>query len=351
MTLSAVGDLTAAAVGLGSMAEVANEVLPGLTLATHATLVFVYHAKAPGQMVTYTPPGTPDLIGEYFRNYVADCPLHQIKERIDGAIIPTTRLAREKQFTKTAVYSDLFRPWGLDHHLVARLVPADAAKGTGEIGVIINRDRRRGEYTDDEVRMVEMLAPSLRAALRRASQLDDARARLTAVEALLIDSGDDRVKVVIDRSGDVVHVHGAGTSAAATAVVEALRDRAHPVNAAAQSAARSVGSVTLAHVVSAPTGETFRAELSRTAALLGGQPLVIATLVPLMTPAPRTWERWRLSRAETAILQELVAGRTNLEIGARLFISPETVRTHLTRVFKKMGVRSRLEAVIAATRR
>lgn len=44
-------------------------------------------------------------------------------------------------------------------------------------------------------------------------------------------------------------------------------------------------------------------------------------------------------------------GHTNLEISERLFISVNTVKTHLTRVFAKLNVRSRRDLTRLAARR
>jgi DNA-binding CsgD family transcriptional regulator len=44
-------------------------------------------------------------------------------------------------------------------------------------------------------------------------------------------------------------------------------------------------------------------------------------------------------------------GQSNKEIGARLFISEGTVKTHVKNLFAKLGVNSRSEAVAAAIRR
>jgi DNA-binding NarL/FixJ family response regulator len=44
----------------------------------------------------------------------------------------------------------------------------------------------------------------------------------------------------------------------------------------------------------------------------------------------------------------LVAGRSNSEIGATLFISEKTVRNSLTRIFEKLGVRTRTRAALLA---
>jgi DNA-binding NarL/FixJ family response regulator len=53
-----------------------------------------------------------------------------------------------------------------------------------------------------------------------------------------------------------------------------------------------------------------------------------------------------LTPAETLVLSGLEAGRTNAEIAGQLRISTNTVRTHLSRIFTKMEVRTRTQAVL-----
>jgi pimeloyl-ACP methyl ester carboxylesterase/DNA-binding CsgD family transcriptional regulator len=55
-----------------------------------------------------------------------------------------------------------------------------------------------------------------------------------------------------------------------------------------------------------------------------------------------------LTEREQEILRALVAGRTNTEIGAALFISEKTVRNALTRIFEKLGVKTRTQAAVLA---
>jgi pimeloyl-ACP methyl ester carboxylesterase/DNA-binding CsgD family transcriptional regulator len=55
-----------------------------------------------------------------------------------------------------------------------------------------------------------------------------------------------------------------------------------------------------------------------------------------------------LSPREREILTKIAEGRTNLEIGRELFISEKTVRNHVTRIFEKLGVRSRAQAIVLA---
>jgi len=47
----------------------------------------------------------------------------------------------------------------------------------------------------------------------------------------------------------------------------------------------------------------------------------------------------------------MAKGKSNKEIGAALFISEGTVKSHVKAIFAKMNVVSRTEAVATATRR
>jgi DNA-binding NarL/FixJ family response regulator len=58
-----------------------------------------------------------------------------------------------------------------------------------------------------------------------------------------------------------------------------------------------------------------------------------------------------LSPREIEVLQRMALGKSNKEIGAELFISEGTVKTHIKSIFNKLDVVSRTEAVATANRR
>ncbi|WP_329143815.1 response regulator transcription factor [Streptomyces niveus] len=76
-------------------------------------------------------------------------------------------------------------------------------------------------------------------------------------------------------------------------------------------------------------------------------PSVAARLVDQLRSRP---ERPRLSQRETAVLRLVAEGCTNAEIGRHLFIGESTVKTHLLRIFTKLGVTDRTAAVTNAMR-
>lgn len=57
-----------------------------------------------------------------------------------------------------------------------------------------------------------------------------------------------------------------------------------------------------------------------------------------------------LTQREREVLRLLADGFSNEEIGKRLFISPETVRTHIRKAMTKLGAETRTQAVAKALR-
>lgn len=61
-------------------------------------------------------------------------------------------------------------------------------------------------------------------------------------------------------------------------------------------------------------------------------------------------QRAELSEREMAVLELLVKGRSNKEIGMSLYIAEETVKSHLKTLFTKLAVHDRTGAAISAIR-
>jgi len=67
-------------------------------------------------------------------------------------------------------------------------------------------------------------------------------------------------------------------------------------------------------------------------------------------PAAAGQDTFGLSRRELEVLGLIAQGRTNREIGDRLFISQKTVGVHVGNILAKLGVSGRVEAASVAIR-
>nr|WP_277602072.1 helix-turn-helix transcriptional regulator [Nocardioides sp. KC13] len=55
-----------------------------------------------------------------------------------------------------------------------------------------------------------------------------------------------------------------------------------------------------------------------------------------------------LTPQEETVAEMVASGLSNREVAAQLFVSPKTVQYHLTRIYAKLGVRSRTELAAMA---
>lgn len=70
--------------------------------------------------------------------------------------------------------------------------------------------------------------------------------------------------------------------------------------------------------------------------------------VPTPAGNPAAIAELGISPRELDVLAELAAGRSNKEIARRLAISPNTVKTHVARLYEKLGAVRRTDAIARA---
>lgn len=126
---------------------------------------------------------------------------------------------------------------------------------------------------------------------------------------------------------------------AAEALLAARADRGRASVALAQAieVATTLGATPLREEVEA---------LARRARLIFGEP------ASAQAPDARADEAARvgLTARELEVLALVAAGRTNREIGERLFISEKTASVHISNILGKLGVSGRSEAAVVAHR-
>lgn len=154
-----------------------------------------------------------------------------------------------------------------------------------------------------------------------------------------------------------------GTAAVAGARREGRDDARDPLLEAAGLAVE-LGALPLLRAIADLAG---RARIALPPAAIAALEAASARPAPMPEPAPaprwagsaraeprgsdrQTAASFGLSPREQGVLAEIVAGRTNREIGERLFISEKTVGVHVGNILAKLGVGGRVEAATVALR-
>jgi DNA-binding NarL/FixJ family response regulator len=98
-------------------------------------------------------------------------------------------------------------------------------------------------------------------------------------------------------------------------------------------------------VLKSASGEALADALER---VVAGEQVGLDVVARAARSAPSASE---LSAREEEVLALLASGRTNAEIAEELFLSVDTVKTYVRRVFTKLGVKNRTQAAMHAARR
>ncbi|MEV8518893.1 response regulator transcription factor [Dyella marensis] len=76
-----------------------------------------------------------------------------------------------------------------------------------------------------------------------------------------------------------------------------------------------------------------------------GAKIFAAPAAPTFDGNPKAQTALGLSGRELEVLHELAAGHSNKEIAAHLHVSPNTIKTHVARLFEKLGAKRRTDAI------
>ena len=63
----------------------------------------------------------------------------------------------------------------------------------------------------------------------------------------------------------------------------------------------------------------------------------------VMSHTEKFYKKYNISDRETEIIEALVVGKTNKEIAAELYISINTVKTHIKNIYRKLEVKNRVQ--------
>jgi len=76
-----------------------------------------------------------------------------------------------------------------------------------------------------------------------------------------------------------------------------------------------------------------------------GVRVIHARKAPGFNGSPQAQAALGISARELTVLRQLASGRSNKEIAEALHVSPNTVKTHVARLFEKLGAKRRIDAI------
>jgi DNA-binding CsgD family transcriptional regulator len=186
-----------------------------------------------------------------------------------------------------------------------------------------------------------VLGADLVEALARCGRADDAAAEAAALQAAATRSGRDSALALAERARALVSEDGADHFQRAWELHAETADRfARGRTALAWGdALRRAG----ARVESRRMLEAARAEFERLGAAPWEEQATSALARSGKVLRKEAARRDELTPAELEVASLVAEGKMNKEIAAALWISEKTVEAHLSRIFRKLGIRNRAE--------
>ena len=343
--LKLLNEIAAEAWSLESFASSGLDRLPRLVASEVTTLSICDLAR--GRRTVFSTPNRAFSAGERasFDAHFHEHPLVLYHSKTPGGT--THRISDSlspSQFRRTPLYNDYYRCVGIDHVMALPLY----VDRRFLVSFVFNRKRR--DFDEAERDALDVLRPQLAALFGQALSQERTRSLLAQLDSLAAPGGwsaielDGERRVV--RASDATRERieacwpdwkGGEGARLPDALDRWLRERVESTENLAGTAAS--GSLTVGR-----SGRALRVRLVPNPASGGGFLLFVSLAVEADFPASAAGVG--LTPREREVLQWAGAGKTNLEIGAILGMSPRTVEKHFEHIFEKLGVETRMAAVM-----
>jgi DNA-binding CsgD family transcriptional regulator len=268
-------------------------------------------------------------------NYIASHPL--------GPAVRSSDLVGLPQWRSLGVYRDLYNPLGIEQVLAIEI-----ANGPIKIGVGAFRDGR--DFSERDRTLMTVLRPHLMSAYRHAALTSDLNGRIAMLEHGIEIAG--LGAIAINADANVRWMNAAARTWLAAYFRSAPGQDRLPDEVAAwlrrgespASAAETVPEAPAPLVVDRGDARLVLRRLRH-----AGKTLILLREERTTITAEDLAELG-LARREAETLAWVALGKTDAEIGAILAISPRTVSHTLERIYRKLGVESRVAAAMQAFR-
>lgn len=332
-----------------TLEEMGQGVLPLFERLIGSGRMMLYTSRETEPLVSIA--GAGDCLPEYVSEFAAEDPIQDFLRRENPHLFSVSRWSEWRAFRSNNAYREFYDRWDLSWLFHMRLNESDHMR-PGYTAIVCGRSAKQADFSEADFRAAAAVLPALKAAVRRSGRFAAKLSSAAAMEALF-ERGQARALLALDLRGNLMWMSAQAEKLLSPylggrkVLPESLGSTARRLGAVARGDAREMA----AYKVSIPgeKGAPLEAEvyLARTAQ---GEPFVAADFGGAGVPPNliEVAQHRGLTRAELEVLSDLVSGQSDAEIASRRFVSIPTVRTHVTRVIHKFGVRSRLQAVAFA---
>ena len=342
-----VADTVHAATEAVTFDELGHRVMPLLERLFETRSSLLYRSDAACPVVPVCKSDMANLAPTYVRHYLSEDPLQAAIKRTNPWIAATNRSPEWAQYVGGPSHDYWLREDML-YFFHGRLLEG-SHYSPGMVGYVLARAPGQPPFSVDDEALAARLLPALQGAAHRITRtLTSAQAAQT-LEGL-IEGCDRPPTLAADLSGRLLWASpGAGFCLAGlprAALPEPLSTAAREMSADSRQPdsdpRRTVP-------FQAPDGGRVSAQL-RLCRPCGGEPFIAIELERpgIDSATGRVAERHGLTPAEARVLSAIARGSRDQEIAAATHTSIATVRTHVTRILSKLGVRSRVEAALLA---
>jgi DNA-binding CsgD family transcriptional regulator len=282
--------------------------------------------------------------GVYMRDFVLDDPIGLAGLAARSAVSLFDEQVDRRTLRASRVYDEFHRVHDFEHHMLLRIY-GEPLPVPGALMMGFTRGQRLREFGRSEARIAARALPAFRGAAQRIRRAS-AAARLPSAGLPI---------ATLDRCGRLLFLSPLAEKLLAPGLARDGRLPAALVRAAQRVASLSDGNFVDSPSFSVsfrlPDGTWVGADLG-TARSPTGETIALCHIHGDACRGSSAVAGGRgLTAAENDVLAALALGLSNAEIGHRLSVSVETVKTHLYRAFRKLGVTSRTQAVLALGRR
>ncbi len=330
-----------------TLGELASTAFAPLAAALDAPIVSAYTLDDEGTPSMYFMPGLETTVRTFVQHHRASDQLTQVKRRLNPRLAVTTDLVDRRSFMRSVEYNELYVKLDVEHQLVARLTTVGFGV-PGCTAMVLGRAARQRRFGEREVMAVRRLMPAFEAAVRRSQRAARAELGVSALAAIL-ERGGSSSYLLLDGAGRLLWRSPRAARSCPDPIPEPIVQAARRLAAAARASELPPAPAPFSVTVEGAGASPLVAEPFVIRAAEHGAPLVAVRLddgrwqhAALVTLARRAG----LTPGELSVLERLARGGRNHDIAAALHVSTETVRTHVSRILRKLGVRSRLEAVV-----